>query len=57
MKLTNIEMGRKGGAAGTGEAKNRGNAAYYAELQRRSVVARRARAELRKAKRQAKPTV
>jgi hypothetical protein len=54
--MTNIAMGRKGGAAGKGEAKSRGNAAYYAELQRRSVLVRRARAELRKAKRQAEPT-
>jgi hypothetical protein len=57
MKMTNIEMGRKGGAAGKGDAKSRGNAAYYAELQRRSVLVRRARAELRKAKRQAEPTI
>ena len=32
-------MGRKGGAAGTGKAKRRGNTAYYRELGRKGGAA------------------
>tara|TARA_Y100001934_G_scaffold266431_1_gene345855 strand:+ start:590 stop:763 length:174 start_codon:yes stop_codon:yes gene_type:complete len=33
-------MGRKGGSAGTGKTKRRGNASYYRDMQRKSVQAR-----------------
>ena len=33
-------MGKKGGKAGVGQAKRRGNASYYRDMQRKSVAAR-----------------
>lgn len=38
-------MGKKGGRSGTGEAKRRGNASYYRDMQRKSVAARIKRVE------------
>ena len=37
-------MGKKGGKSGTGSSKRRGNASYYRDMQRKSVVARLDRA-------------
>ena len=37
-------MGKKGGKSGTGSSKKRGNASYYRDMQRKSVVARLDRA-------------
>jgi hypothetical protein len=33
-------MGKKGGKAGTGASKKRGNASYYRDMQRKSVSSR-----------------
>ena len=33
-------MGKKGGKAGTGLSKKRGNASYYRDMQRKSVASR-----------------
>ena len=33
-------MGKKGGKAGKGASKKRGNASYYRDMQRKSVVSR-----------------
>ena len=33
-------MGRKGGIAGTGKSKRRGNSSYYRDMQRKSVISR-----------------
>jgi hypothetical protein len=33
-------MGKKGGKAGTGSSKKRGNASYYRDMQRKSVTSR-----------------
>ncbi len=33
-------MGKKGGKAGTGISKKRGNASYYRDMQRKSVASR-----------------
>jgi len=33
-------MGRKGGKAGTGKSKRRGNSSYYRDMQRKSVISR-----------------
>ncbi len=33
-------MGKKGGKAGTGKSKKRGNASYYRDMQRKSVASR-----------------
>ena len=33
-------MGKKGGKAGTGLSKKRGNASYYRDMQRKSVISR-----------------
>jgi len=33
-------MGKKGGKAGTGSSKKRGNASYYRDMQRKSVSSR-----------------
>ena len=37
-------MGKKGGKSGIGQAKRRGNASYYRDMQRKSVAARLKRA-------------
>lgn len=37
-------MGKKGGKAGKGASKKRGNASYYRDMQRKSVAARLKRA-------------
>ena len=37
-------MGKKGGKSGVGQAKRRGNASYYRDMQRKSVAARLKRA-------------
>ena len=34
------DMGRKGGLAGTGKAKKRGNVLYYRDMQKKSVQSR-----------------
>ena len=39
------QMGKKGGMAGKGKAKKRGNACYYRDLQRKSVASRVAKSE------------
>lgn len=39
------KMGKKGGAAGKGKAKKRGNSSYYRDMQRKSVVSRLANAK------------
>ena len=39
-------MGRKGGKSGKGKSKVRGNASYYRDMQRKSVVSRLAAREL-----------
>jgi hypothetical protein len=49
MSKRHVKAGRKGGYMGTGKAKKRGSAAYYAELGRRSGEARRAKKEAREA--------
>ncbi|MEK9634342.1 MAG: hypothetical protein VW622_10925 [Opitutae bacterium] len=38
-------MGKKGGKSGVGQAKRRGNATYYRDMQRKSVAARLKRAQ------------
>ena len=38
-------MGRKGGKSGQGKAKIRGNASYYRDMQRKSVLSRLASRE------------
>ncbi|MBT3636919.1 MAG: hypothetical protein HN531_08265 [Opitutae bacterium] len=38
-------MGKKGGKAGVGPAKKRGNASYYRDMQRKSVASRLRRAQ------------
>ncbi|MDG1138813.1 MAG: hypothetical protein P8N49_04765 [Opitutales bacterium] len=43
------QMGRKGGGAGKGKSKKRGNSSYYRDMQRKSVASR-----LAKSKEQAK---
>jgi len=40
-------MGSKGGHAGRGRVKRRGNASYYREMQKKSVVARLGKKEAR----------
>ena len=42
-------MGKKGGRAGTGNAKKRGNSSYYRDMQRKSVASRTAKANGEKA--------
>ena len=42
------QMGRKGGTAGKGKAKKRGNASYYRDMQRKAVASRLANAKARK---------
>ena len=42
-------MGKKGGKAGTGTAKKRGNSSYYRDMQRKSVASRTAKAKGEKA--------
>ena len=34
------QMGKKGGKAGTGSSKKRGNSSYYRDMQRKSVASR-----------------
>ncbi|MEC8778358.1 MAG: hypothetical protein VXX28_04935 [Verrucomicrobiota bacterium] len=41
------QMGRKGGSAGKGNAKKRGNSSYYRDMQRKAVVSRLAKAKAR----------
>jgi hypothetical protein len=41
-------MGRKGGTAGKGKSKKRGNASYYRDMQRKAVASRLANAKARK---------
>jgi len=48
-----VALGRRGGKAGTGKSKVRGSRAYYQELSRRGIKARRAKAK--KAEREARP--
>lgn len=38
-------MGKKGGKSGVGQAKRRGNASYYRDMQRKSVAARLKKAQ------------
>jgi hypothetical protein len=42
-------MGKKGGKAGTGTAKKRGNSSYYRDMQRKSVASRTAKVKGEKA--------
>lgn len=44
------QMGRKGGSAGKGLAKIRGNSSYYRDMQRKSVASRRANEKSNKKK-------
>ena len=39
-------MGKKGGKAGTGTSKKRGNATYYRDMQRKSVSSRLKKAKM-----------
>lgn len=39
-------MGKKGGKAGTGSSKKRGNASYYRDMQRKSVTSRLKKAKV-----------
>tara|TARA_B100000886_G_scaffold276413_1_gene200348 strand:- start:263 stop:400 length:138 start_codon:yes stop_codon:yes gene_type:complete len=41
-------MGRKGGTAGKGKVKKRGNSSYYRDMQRKAVASRLANAKARK---------
>jgi len=42
------QMGRKGGTAGKGKVKKRGNSSYYRDMQRKAVASRLANAKARK---------
>ena len=42
------QMGKKGGKAGTGSSKKRGNSSYYRDMQRKSVASRMEKTSERK---------
>ena len=39
------QMGKKGGGAGKGKSKKRGNSSYYRDMQRKSVASRLAKSK------------
>ena len=45
LSLIASQMGKKGGGAGKGKAKKRGNSSYYRDMQRKSVASRMAKSK------------